>query len=419
MRAFLIGLLCLGVYTVPARYYYVCEYREDCEANSNARSHELPDRPGDLELLEAEGKDIPKGYEHFAFYKGESDPVISDNNKDFMKAIATYLKANPNSRVAITGDYYKGEKSDDKSTDNMGIARANKVIKSLMKLGFKSNRFKAGSNQLDAAKILNRPVSFTAQSLPDRPSDLALNLEGKAGRDVPKGYDHFAFYKGYSDPEFSANNEDFLKGIATYLKANPKSRLGVTGYYYKGEKSDDAMIDNMGIARANKIIDRLVDMGFDRSRFKPDSKQLEGNGILNRPISFSLLDDTNKGGEELVEASYTFDRMTFSDVNFDKGSDVLNPTTQFNNYVDAVKKHIDENPNKTVTVVGHADSDGATLMNYNLGLARSKTVRAYLVGRGIDGKKIKNDSKGEKTPIAPNDNEENMRKNRRVEIIIK
>lgn len=419
MRAFLIGLLCLGVYTVPARYYYVCEYREDCKTGDNARNLVLPDRPNDLELLEAKGKDIPKG-EHFAFYKGESDPVLSDDNNTFLEAVDTYLKDNPNSRIVITGDYYKGEKSDDKSTDNMGIARANKVIKELtaMKSSFKANRFKASSNQLDAGKLLNRPLSFRAQSLPDRPKDLALNTGGKTDRDLPTGYDHLAFYKGYSDPEWSQNNEDFLKGIAEYLKENPKKRLGVTGYYYKGEKSDHPTIDNMGIARATKIIDRLADMGFDRGRFKPDSKELKAGTVLNRPISFAVLSETVKGGEKLVEASYTFERMTFSDVNFDKGSAVLNPTTQFTNYIDSVKSYIDKNSNKTVTVIGHADSDGAALMNYNLGLARSKEVFAYLVKRGLKGEKIKNDSQGEKMPIAPNDNEENMRKNRRVEIII-
>ncbi len=303
MRAFLIGLLCLGVYTVPARYYYVCEYRDDCKdteqvANNAANENdnaELPPRPTDLGLKDADGNDILKGYDHFACYKGKSDPVLS------------------------------------------------------------------------------------------------------------------------------ANNEEYLKGVAKYLTDNPDDRLAVTGYYYADEKSDDDLIDNMGIARANKIIDKLVAMGFDRGRFKPDSKQLEDEDILNRPVSFDVLvtDMADKGGEELVEATYTFTRMTFSDVNFDKGSAKLNPTVQFSNYIDSVKTYLSKNPNKKVTVFGHTDSDGSDEFNMGLGMRRSATVRGYMIDKGIDGKSIKNESEGEKKPIAPNDNEENMRKNRRVEIVIK
>ncbi len=74
---------------------------------------------------------------------------------------------------------------------------------------------------------------------------------------------------------------------------------------------------------------------------------------------------------------------------------------------------------KTLEIWGHTDSRGAALYNEKLSLDRSNSVYNYMVANGIDGQKIKFDGWGERKPVAPNLSPEELRKNRRVEFIIR
>jgi OOP family OmpA-OmpF porin len=68
-------------------------------------------------------------------------------------------------------------------------------------------------------------------------------------------------------------------------------------------------------------------------------------------------------------------------------------------------------------VEGHTDDTGAETYNANLSNERAAAVKAYLVGRGVAANRLLVVGKGEGHPVAPNDNEDGRRKNRRVEII--
>ena len=67
-----------------------------------------------------------------------------------------------------------------------------------------------------------------------------------------------------------------------------------------------------------------------------------------------------------------------------------------------------------VVVEGHTDSTNTD--EYNLGLSkrRAKSVRKYLISRGVDGKKLKARGLGESKPVADNGTPEGRQRNRRV-----
>ena len=69
-------------------------------------------------------------------------------------------------------------------------------------------------------------------------------------------------------------------------------------------------------------------------------------------------------------------------------------------------------------VVGHTARVGSEESQYKLSVERAKTIVDYLVSQGIEAKRFLYEGKGGTEPVAPNDTEENMAKNRRVEIII-
>ncbi|MBS4001121.1 MAG: OmpA family protein [Desulfobulbaceae bacterium] len=76
------------------------------------------------------------------------------------------------------------------------------------------------------------------------------------------------------------------------------------------------------------------------------------------------------------------------------------------------------NPNFKIELKGHTDNVGSEQANYQLGLARAKAVAELLNRFGINNKRIDIKSYGKNQPLVPNDNEENMSLNRRVEIYL-
>nr|WP_137892497.1 TolC family outer membrane protein [Ramlibacter sp. 2FC] len=71
---------------------------------------------------------------------------------------------------------------------------------------------------------------------------------------------------------------------------------------------------------------------------------------------------------------------------------------------------------EVVIAVGHTDSVGTDAYNQRLSLARAESVKAYLVGKGVDAKRIRTEGRGESQPVASNATAEGRAKNRRVDI---
>lgn len=76
---------------------------------------------------------------------------------------------------------------------------------------------------------------------------------------------------------------------------------------------------------------------------------------------------------------------------------------------------------EVIIAVGHTDSIGTVAYNQKLSVRRAESVKAYLVGKGIEANRIYTEGKGKSQPIAPNtingkDNPAGRAKNRRVEI---
>ena len=82
----------------------------------------------------------------------------------------------------------------------------------------------------------------------------------------------------------------------------------------------------------------------------------------------------------------------------------------------SVVQYLVENPEVEVVVRGHTDSTGPVAYNLKLGKKRAQSVKDYLVAQGIDGERLKVESRGESEPISTNFTEAGRKLNRRVEI---
>lgn len=75
-----------------------------------------------------------------------------------------------------------------------------------------------------------------------------------------------------------------------------------------------------------------------------------------------------------------------------------------------------ENPEMKIELAGHTDGLGSSKAKESLSYQRVERIKEFLVEFGIDRRRIETVGYGGSRPIAPNNNEENRAKNRRVEI---
>jgi outer membrane protein OmpA-like peptidoglycan-associated protein len=86
--------------------------------------------------------------------------------------------------------------------------------------------------------------------------------------------------------------------------------------------------------------------------------------------------------------------------------------------LDRVVKLLKENPKIEIEMSAHTDSYGSDDYNFTLSDNRAKSVREYIISKGIAPERIISQGYGETKPVAPNDNAENRQLNRRVEFKI-
>lgn len=79
---------------------------------------------------------------------------------------------------------------------------------------------------------------------------------------------------------------------------------------------------------------------------------------------------------------------------------------------------LQKNKTMRIEVRGHSDNVGNEDDNQKLSEARAKAIVDYLVSKNVDKNRLSYKGLGSKQPIAPNDNEEGRKKNRRVEFVV-
>lgn len=140
--------------------------------------------------------------------------------------------------------------------------------------------------------------------------------------------------------------------------------------------------------------------------------------------------DTDKGGvsdgHEVIEDSTNpldpaddLQKFTLL-IEFDYDKSFIRP--QYFKDLEPVVKVLRRDPGATVRVEGHADKRKRSTREYNQRLSerRANAVKDYLVeNSGISADNVTAVGYGFDRPIAPNDTEENMQRNRRTDIYIK
>ena len=86
--------------------------------------------------------------------------------------------------------------------------------------------------------------------------------------------------------------------------------------------------------------------------------------------------------------------------------------------LDNLFRDLDKDKEMTVEIGAHTDNVGSDEYNRKLSLRRAKSIKEYLVGKGISEKRMVSKGYGEAVPVADNNTEEGRATNRRVEVKI-
>jgi outer membrane protein OmpA-like peptidoglycan-associated protein len=87
--------------------------------------------------------------------------------------------------------------------------------------------------------------------------------------------------------------------------------------------------------------------------------------------------------------------------------------------LDRVTRAIRRRKDATVVIEGHTDDQGEAEYNAALSTKRAQAVADYLEAHAVARDTMTVRGHGEERPVAPNDSEENRKKNRRVEVLIR
>ena len=132
----------------------------------------------------------------------------------------------------------------------------------------------------------------------------------------------------------------------------------------------------------------------------------DGDGVVDR---LDKCPNTRRGDK--VDADGCPLTLTL-EVQFDNNSATLPPQSQ--SYLDQVAARLNELTLVTGVIEGHTDSNGSAGYNQDLSERRAKSVRDYLVSKGVASSRLTAEGLGETQPIADNTSAEGRAQNRRV-----
>lgn len=121
----------------------------------------------------------------------------------------------------------------------------------------------------------------------------------------------------------------------------------------------------------------------------------------------------------ITDTSSTISAPVFKTVLFAFAKSKLTPESK--NELDKIVSYLNSNEQISMEIIGHTDSEGSKSFNLQLSKDRAKTVKKYLVSKGINHRRLKTFGFGESQPVAPNkntdhsDNPEGRKQNRRIE----
>lgn len=284
MRAFVIGLLLFGVFALTARWFYVCRLRGLCDAPST----KVVVRPLTLSLMQGDSAVVDE-FQQFAFAKNAAEPLLTENNRVFLKTVLAWMKAFPNWHLQIEAYQLPSETEQPVGMyDFLALARAAAVRDSLLQGGAAADRIDLHFGWRPDSVGLTEPIAFFALH-PD-----------SAHVHMPFALEHMAFTNRHFQPasglfQPASSFFQYVDSLRAWLQTHPGYVLHISEY--ADCASDLREREALAPRRAQQVADFLRDYELPvlirvESTDRPQSRVSTGDlrrAVENPCISLHLL----------------------------------------------------------------------------------------------------------------------------------
>jgi outer membrane protein OmpA-like peptidoglycan-associated protein len=232
-------------------------------------------------------------------------------------------------------------------------------------------------------------------------------------------------YAYFSSTENSVGAEDIFR-IKIPEKAKPLTLIQMTGQVIN-QKTKEPMAARIVIKSKVNPSDSLSidydpysgDYSFMWSAKKPFTIQIKKQGYFSKAENF---DFTLEKNFLLVNRNFFLQTVeknkayALANISFDQSKSELKPG--FEAELEKVISILSENAQYNLLLEGHTDNQGDWNDNLKLSQERVENVKAYLVSKGVDAKRIQTKGWGGSKPLANNLLEDTRKNNRRVEFTL-
>lgn len=237
---------------------------------------------------------------------------------------------------------------------------------------------------------------------------ICIASSGSQGYFASARGEHFNLYTFEVDPDIRPN-PSYLYQLVVLNKETGEKIDGATVEVYdwtENRSTRSVTTDADGYAAFLMMANRQYGITVSQEGFTFRSNQK----VIGESLTQDMMDTIQL--EPIPEIS----TMVLENVHFATGEARLLEGSEAE--LDQLAAYLNDHQQLSIRLIGHTDNVGTTEDNLALSSARARTVKSYLIGRGIPEERIIAEGKGESQPIATNDTPEGRQKNRRTEITI-
>ena len=158
---------------------------------------------------------------------------------------------------------------------------------------------------------------------------------------------------------------------------------------------------------------------YYRISYKPttcfDIHKVRADVCLDK-IGISLMEAKAEYDKSIISKHDPIGTVTFLNLEFEFGKYDVKPESKI--LLEQIANAMKNNHKLVIQINGHTDDIGDDVSNMQLSEKRAKAVLHELVMMGISNRRLRFAGFGKSKPLAPNDSEENRRKNRRTEFVV-
>ena len=349
--------------------------------------------------------------DNFLFATNSSVPTMGKGVPAALTTAALYLNNNPDKVLLING-----KRGAEEADSGLSLQRAQAVKAELVQQDFPEERLvvvdsAVGSYVLFYNEETSNSVDFTIRTLDH------LNVsDGELSVSAP-GNIRYGLSSAALEEPIDAAVIAGLQSIADHLKANSNRTLTLTGRYRESETNDTPYPD-LGIARANSLKNKLIELGAPAGQFELkselDDELLFLDNVMTGGVGYTFSEATdNTDRLAQIRSRLNADPLV---VYFETNASSLDFTAEQRSFIADLVYYLDNVPGASLRVIGHTDNRGDRGYNVALSRRRAQFVQNYLDRNGISASRINTAGRGPDAPLAANDTEQGRQRNRRVEV---